>query len=269
MRLKHGAAGGVWKPPAHLGRAVARGAGAALTRGLDLLLPPVALDGGVRPLSHGLSAASWGRIVFLDAPVCDGCGIAFEFDQGPGARCPACMAQPRAFGRARAACVYDDHSRDLILKLKHADRTDLAPLFARWLSRAAGPLLEECDAVAPVPLHWRRLLARRYNQAAEIARPLAGLAGRRYVPAALVRWRATGTQGGKSGRGRRENVRAAFAVPASSRRLVEGRRILLVDDVLTTGATLDACAKALQAAGAAGVDVAVVARVQAAAQLAI
>lgn len=229
----------------------------------------MALDGGARPLTHGLSSASWGRIVFLEDPVCDGCGVGFEFEQGPGALCAACMTSRHAFARARAACVYDEHSRDLILKLKHADRTDLAPLLARWLSRAAAPLLIECDAVAPVPLHWRRLIARRYNQAAELARPLARHAGRRYLPAALVRRRATGTQGGKSGRGRRENVRAAFAVPRASIKHVEGRRILLVDDVLTTGATLDACAKTLLAAGASAVDVAVVARVQAAAQLAI
>ena len=229
---------------------------------LDLVFPPQGLDDGPRPLSAGLSAEAWSRIHFLDDPVCDGCGIPFEFHQGEGARCAACMARPPSFARARAACVYDEVSRDPILKLKHADRTDLAPLFARWLSRAARDLIAEADAVAPVPLHPGRLLRRRYNQAAEIARSLSGLTGVAYLPDALVRRRATDSQGGKSGGARRRNVAAAFAVPASRSRQVEGRRILLIDDVLTTGATAEGCARALLAAGATCVDLAVVARVK-------
>jgi ComF family protein len=179
------------------------------------------------------------------------------------------MARPRAFDAARAACLYDEVSRDPILKLKHADRTDLAPLFARWLSRAAAELLEEAEAVAPVPLHPLRLLKRRYNQAAEVARPLARLAGLPYRPDVLVRRRATETQAGKSGSGRRRNVAGAFHVPQRRRAQVEGRRILLVDDVLTTGATAEACARALKQAGAARVDLAVLARVKEAAGLTI
>jgi ComF family protein len=231
-----------------------------LRRGLDLLLPPAALDGGARPLSPGLSAPAWTSISFLEDPVCDGCGSPFDYDvQG---LCPACLARPRQFDRCRAACLYDENSRDLILQLKHGDRTDLAGLFARWLLRAAAPLIEDADAVAPAPLHPIRLLARRYNQAAEIARPFARLAGRRYLPDALVRVRRTGTQGGKSGRGRRLNVKGAFVVPQGRARQVEGKRILLVDDVLTTGATAEACAVALKKAGASAVHVAVIARVR-------
>ncbi len=229
---------------------------------LDLVFPPQGLDDGPRPLTAGLSAEAWSRIHFLDDPVCDGCGIPFEFHQGEGARCAACMARPPAFARARAACLYDEVSRDPILKLKHADRTDLAPLFARWLSRAARDLIAEADAVAPVPLHPGRLLRRRYNQAAEIARSLSSLTGLAYLPDALVRRRATDSQGGKSGGARRRNVAAAFIVPASRARQVEGRRILLIDDVLTTGATAEGCARALLAAGAKCVDLAVVARVK-------
>lgn len=164
--------------------------------------------------------------------------------------------------RARAACLYDEASRELILKLKHADRTDLAGLMARWISRAAADLLAEADAVAPAPLHPWRLLRRRYNQAAEIARPLARAAGLAYLPDALVRVRHTASQGGKSGSGRRRNVAGAFVVPERRRRQVEGRRILLVDDVLTTGATAEACARALLQAGARAVDLAVAARVR-------
>ena len=238
-------------------------------RALDLVLPPQALDGGARPLTTGLSVAAWSRIAFIEAPACDGCGLPFEYDLGAGVRCAACMARSRAFGRARAACLYDDASRDLILKLKHADRPELAHLLALWLSRAACDLIAEADAVAPVPLHPFRLFARRYNQAAEIARPLARRANLAFLPEALRRKRDTASQGGKSGRGRRLNVRGAFEVPPAAREQVRGRRILLVDDVMTTGATAEACAKVLLAAGAAAVDVAAVARVREAQNLPI
>lgn len=225
-----------------------------------MLFPPQALDGGPRPLAGGFTADAWSRIAFLDGPVCDGCGTPFDFD--PGARCAACLARPRAFDAARAACVYDETSRDPILKLKHADRLDLAPMLARWISRAARDLIDEADAIAPVPLHPFRLLRRRYNQAAEIARPLAALTGTPYLPDALVRRRATATQAGRSGSGRKRNVAGAFEVPAARAAQVAGLRVLLIDDVLTTGATAEGCARALKAAGAARVDLAVVARVR-------
>lgn len=226
---------------------------------LDLILPPRAFDGGAAQTS-GLSVEAWSRITFLDGPVCDGCGAPFGYDAGE-IRCALCQSRERAFSRARAACLYDEHSRDLILKLKHADRTDLSGLFARWLSRSAVDLLEEAQAVVPVPMHRARLFKRRYNQAAEIARPLCALTGRTYLPDTLVRRRDTDSQGGKSAVGRRRNVAAAFAVPDARRHRVAGRKVLLVDDVLTTGATAEGCARALLAAGAAQVSLAVVARV--------
>ncbi|MDO8411225.1 MAG: ComF family protein [Phenylobacterium sp.] len=256
MSLQDGLSGLSWKPGAQL-----KSAGRDL---LDLVFPPQALDAGPRPLSPGLSPEAWMKITFLDGPVCDGCGTAFEFSLGPGVRCAACEARPRAFARARAACVYDETSRDPILQLKHADRQDLAPLFARWLSRAADGLVEEASAITPVPLHASRLFSRRFNQAAEIARGLARLRDRPYLPDVLVRRRATESQGGKSGSGRKRNVAGAFVVPPGRTHQVAGRNILLVDDVLTTGATADGCARALLAAGAARVDLAVVARVKAA-----
>jgi len=235
---------------------------------LDLLLPHTALDEGAPAQSPGLSAAAWSRIQFIEAPLCDGCGAPFEYDPG-AVRCPSCTARPRVFARARAACLYDEHSRDLILKLKHADRPDLAPLLARWLSRAAADLLTECDAVVPVPLHRTRLFSRRYNQAAEIARALARLHSRPYRPELLTRARDTSSQGGRSARGRRTNVQGAFRVPPAAQRRIAGKRVLVIDDVLTTGATAEACAKALLRAGAFSVDLAVVARVREAPHLAI
>jgi ComF family protein len=259
MDLQHGGIGRLWEPGPR--------ARAALHRALDLLFPPEALDGAGSPQWRGLSAEGWSRVQFIAEPLCDGCGTPFEY--ATGARCAACLAEPRAFDRARSACLYDDASRDLILKFKHADRTDLAQLFSRWVGRAAADLLAEADAVAPVPLHRSRLLHRRYNQAAEIARPLARVHRLAYLPDALVRARATGTQGGKSGSGRRRNVDGAFVVPEGRRGRVEGRRIVLVDDVLTTGATVEACARALLKAGARAVDVAVVARVREAANISI
>jgi ComF family protein len=227
---------------------------------LDLLLPPSSLDGEAA-LSGGLSAGAFAKVTFLDDPVCDGCGLAMAYADAALERCPTCQAKPRAFARARAACVYDEHSRDLVLKLKHADQPELAGLFARWLSRAAGELLDEADAIVPVPVHRARLFSRRYNQAAEIARPLARGAGLAYLPDALVRKRDTASQGGKSAVGRKRNVAAAFVVPETRRKQVAGRRIVLVDDVLTTGATAEGCARALLAAGAACVTLSVVARV--------
>jgi predicted amidophosphoribosyltransferase len=231
LSAEDGLFGGGWKPALHaksLGR-----------RALDLVFPPRALDGATAA-AGGLSVEAWSRIRFIDGPVCDGCGAPFEFDLGQGARCAACMAKPRGFAAARAACLYDEASREPILKLKHADRPDLAPMFALWIGRAA----------------------REYNQAAEIARPLARREGLVYLPDALVRRRRTESQAGKSGSGRRRNVAAAFEVPPGRRHLVAGKRILLIDDVMTTGATAEGCARALKSAGAARVDVAVVARVQ-------
>jgi ComF family protein len=227
---------------------------------LDLLLPHEALDGGPAQ-SPGLSAEAWAKITFLANPVCDGCAAPQAYDLG-AARCAACEARPRAFDRARAACLYDEHSRDLILQFKRADRTDLSPLFARWLMRCAHDLIAEADVIVPVPMHWRRLLGRRYNQAAEMARPLSRMTGVAFLPDTLRRRRDTGSQGGRSAGARRRNVAAAFDVPARLAPRVAGRRVLLVDDVLTTGATAEGCARALKAAGASAVSLAVIARVK-------
>jgi ComF family protein len=227
---------------------------------------PLTLDAGKRggpAQTGGLSADAWRRITFLEAPVCKACGDALEYEAGEDVRCGACQAQRFAFDRTRAAVLYDEHSRDLILKLKHADHTELAQLFAAWLARAGRDLWEGADGLVPVPLHPWRLISRRFNQAAEIARPLARLTGVRYLPGVIVRRRATPSQAGRARRGRLQNTAGAFAAPRTAWPLIEGKRLVLIDDVLTTGATADACARVLRAAGAAGIDVAAVAKVKA------
>ena len=264
MRIDMGAEGDFWKAgPGARVQSFAR----AFGRGqADLILPPPEAPGPAGRIGAALTSAEWSRITFLEDPVCDGCGAPFTVDSGDFAegRCAPCLAHPMTFGRARAACLYDDGSRPLILRFKHADDQPLAPLFARWLSRAARPLLEQADAVVPVPLHPSRLLARRFNQAAEIARPLARAERLDYLPDSLIRKAATASQGGLGARGRKLNVKGVFSVPEDRRGRLRGRRILLVDDVLTTGATAEACAHALLDAGARAVDLAVVARVQSA-----
>jgi ComF family protein len=156
---------------------------------------------------------------------------------------------------------YDEGARPLILRFKHADRTEAAPAFARWMARSGAALLEDCDLIAPVPLHRWRLLRRRYNQAALLALELSRLADRPAVPDLLERRRNTPSQGRMSRSQRALNVRGAFAVAPRHRERVRGARVLLVDDVLTTGATLEACARALKRAGAARVEVLTLARV--------
>ncbi|MFO1081931.1 MAG: ComF family protein [Reyranellaceae bacterium] len=233
---------------------------------LDAVLPPLCL--GCQEIVEepgALCAACWQRFTFVAPPACERCGYPFATEAPPAALCGACLARPPRYRRARAALVYDDHSRRLILPFKHGDRTDIARASGRWMARAGTELLPEADLIAPVPLHWRRLLMRRYNQAQLLARMLARAAApdlrARLAPDLLRRRRWTGSQGGLRGDERRRNVRQAFEVPARWRGAVAGRTVLLVDDVLTTGATVEACAAALQRAGAAAVDVLTLARV--------
>ena len=257
MDDQDGGWGRSWKGWTARGRNLARGVA-------DLVLPPLAHDSREATAAAGLSPDAWAKVTFLEAPVCDGCGAAFEHDGGAfrAERCAACLTSPYAFGRARAACVYDEHSRGLILRFKHADQPQFGRLFAHWIGRAASDLVADADAVVPTPLHPMRLLARRFNQAAEVARPLARDARLAYLADALTRVERTTSQGGKSARGRRLNVKSAFAVTEAGRREIRGRRILLIDDVLTTGATAEACARTLLEAGARSVDLAVIARVR-------
>ena len=231
-------------------------------RALDALLPPQCLGCGALVDEPGLLCAEcWDSVVFLGPPQCPACGFPFEYSLGEGALCGACSRRRPVFERARAAVAYDDASRHLILAFKHGDRTDAAPAFARWLARAGGELLGEAECIVPVPLHWSRLFARRYNQAALLAQNLGRLGSVPVVPDALVRRRRTPPQGRMGTAARRRNLAGAFAVGPRGRARIEGRRVLLVDDVLTTGATAAACGRTLLGARAGAVDVLTLARV--------
>ncbi len=231
---------------------------------LNAVLPPRCLGCGVDVAEPGaLCAACWDGLAFLSDPQCDRCGLPFETVPAQGALCGACAARPPSFDRARAVFIYDDASRDLILGFKHGDRTDAAPGLGRWLCRAGGDLIADADLIAPVPLHPWRLVRRRYNQSALLVRAVARQTGVVAVCDLLRRDRATPSQGGLGAAARRRNVASAFSVPARHRGALAGRRVLLVDDVLTTGATVESCARSLVGAGAAAVDVLTVARVAA------
>jgi ComF family protein len=229
---------------------------------LDALLPPLCLGCGEIVATPGaLCAECWPRFSFIGEPHCPRCGTPFARDIGENALCVGCLKKPPRFRRARAALVYDQHSRRLILPLKHGDRTDLARACGRWMARAGAEILAEAELIAPVPLHWRRLFTRRYNQAQLLARTVARDAPGRLAPDLLRRRRWTGSQAGLKAEERRRNVRQAFAVHPRWRAHLEGKTVLLVDDVLTTGATIDACVRALTHGGARHVDVLTLARV--------
>ena len=227
---------------------------------LDLLFPPLCIGCRAPVADAGFCAGCWSKLAFLDGPACACCGLPFPVALDGENLCAACLSRPPAFDRARAILAYDENSRGAILALKHADRLELVPGFARWLARSGQYLINESDVVVPVPLHRLRLWRRRYNQSAELARRLARDWKLDFDPIALVRSRATASQGAMaSAKARRRNVLGAFKVPESER--VAGKRVLLLDDVMTTGATAEACARALKRAGADRVHVLALARV--------
>jgi ComF family protein len=229
---------------------------------LDALLPPRCLRCGEEVADPGaLCVRCWGKLLFLEGPVCSCCGQPFGHQVGLAALCGACAAGRPPFRRARAVLRYEEGCRELILRFKHADRTDAAPALARWMSRSGAELIEECDLIVPVPLHWARLLRRRYNQACLLSERIAADAGKPHAPDLLKRVRGAGGRGRLSRLQRRERVARAFAVSQPGRGQAAGRNILVIDDVFTTGATAAACAQALLDAGARAVDVLTIARV--------
>ena len=227
---------------------------------LDSVLPPQCLScSAVVDRAGSLCATCFGRFTFISPPMCTCCGIPLESPVIDDLVCGACLRDRPAFAQARAAFIYDRESRALVLKLKHGDRTDAAVHLARWLERVGAEMIARCDLIVPVPLHRWRLLARTYNQAALLANALGPMTGKPVAPDALQRIKATPSQGRLDRVARRRNVARAFV--ANRPGAIKGRRVLLIDDVLTTGATAGACAQALLDAGALDVDVLVLARV--------
>jgi ComF family protein len=230
---------------------------------LAALYPPHCLACGAETVSdHALCGACWREMPFISGLACDACGAPLPGTAtGDPVHCDACIIAPPPWTRGHAAFRYDGTARRLILALKHGDRTDLAPALARWLRPGAAALIETDTLIAPVPLHRRRLFFRRFNQSALLTAWLARELGCDNCPDLLWRVRATRIQEGMNRAERQINQHGAFTVPDRNRTRLNGRPVLLIDDVMTSGATLGACAEACLAAGALRVDVAVLARV--------
>jgi ComF family protein len=225
---------------------------------VDAVLPPRCLACGAAVNEPAaLCGQCWAAMRFFAPPWCASCGLPFPHPMGEGAVCADCARERASWDRARAVLRYDKHSRQLVLGLKY-DRTDLARALGGWMRRAGGEVLEGADLLVPVPLHWTRLFARRYNQAALLAHAIHAAGGPPVAPDWLVRRRHTPSQGRLGPLARQRNVRGAFALKPG--RAVTGKRLVVIDDVLTTGATVEECARVLRRAGAASVGVLTLAR---------
>jgi ComF family protein len=234
---------------------------AILRAALDLALPPLCASCREPVEGRGLCPSCWSKLSFITRPYCERLGIPFACDPGPGILSMEAIADPPAYNRARAAVRFDEISRALVHSLKYGDRLDLAPMVGRWMGRAGREILAEADALVPVPSHWRRQWARRFNQSAMLATVVSAENSVPIAARVLTRIKATVQQVGLTRSERASNVQGAFKVPEESKGAVVGQRLVLVDDVLTSGATVDGCARALNRAGAANVDVLIFARV--------
>ncbi|MGH1455629.1 MAG: ComF family protein [Alphaproteobacteria bacterium] len=234
-----------------------------IIRGIDVILPPRCPVNGDMVDVHGMiSGEVWQNLEFVSAPFCGCCGIPFDFDtDAHEGQCMACITKPPSYNSARSALRYNDTSRNIILGFKHGDKTHSVHSFTPWLKRAGSDMLAQADFLIPVPLHRARLLSRRYNQAGVIADALSKDTGVRHLPLSLKRVRATPSQGHLKTDERIQNVRKAFAVRKQYESDLIGKNIVLIDDVYTTGATVNECTKVLKKAGVSRVDILTLARV--------
>ncbi|WP_417254591.1 ComF family protein [Celeribacter sp.] len=212
-------------------------------------------------VTRGLCPTCWSDTPFIVYHPCEACGRPLIGEAEEGDLCDDCRAHPRVWDRGRAVMLYSGNARSIVLRFKHGDRTDLAYSAGVWLANPAAPLIVPEMVVAPVPLHWFRLLRRRYNQAALLAARVAKIHKLTHVPDLLKRPSATRTLDGMTAEQRRETVAGSICLTEKRAAGIQGKRVLLIDDVMTTGATLTQCAQACLDAGAQGVDVAVLARV--------
>lgn len=238
-------------------------------RALDVLLPPQCLACRRIVERPGLLCAEcFAEAHAIAPPFCRSCGVPLPGAGGISGiaeldlACGRCLAEPPLFARARAVFVYDTVARELVSDLKYRDRLEGRASFGAWLARVGGEFVAKADLIVPVPLHYLRLVRRRYNQAAILAGALARASGRRLGVDVLRRTRSTPSQTGLNAEARARNVRGAFAVRAKWASSAKGAQIVLVDDVLTTGATANACTRALLKAGASEVSVLTLARVR-------
>lgn len=230
---------------------------------LHLIYPPQCLTCDARVTTDfGLCGACWRETPFIAGLVCNLCGTPLAGEEtGQDEVCEDCLAIARPWSRGRAALLYRTNARHMTLALKHGDRLDLARPAAAWMHRAALPLLVPGMLVAPIPLHWLRLIKRRYNQSALLSRNIARLAGLEHCPDLLIRCRHTPSQEHRDRDARFANLQDAIAAHPKRRKRIEGRHILLIDDVMTSGATFSAAAEACIAQGASAVSVLALARV--------
>jgi ComF family protein len=224
---------------------------------LALVYPPTCAGcGGAIADPHALCPTCWSGLRLIERPYCERLGIPFAVDHGTGALLsPRAISDPPVFARARAVALHEGVARDLVHRLKYEDRLDLGLVLARMMAGAGAELLAEADCLVPVPLHRLRLWRRRFNQATLLAKSLGRIAGRPSEPGLLTRVKATRSQVGLSRVARATNLQGAFRVPEAARPMLQGRRVLLIDDVMTTGATANAASRVLLRGGAASVDV--------------